>query len=85
MFRENTGDCKKIAELGIGCNKGAKFTNGYTLIDEKILGTIHIAIGWNKGYGGKNNASMHQDFIKPMSHGKYHCGYDNCRILIKFH
>jgi len=34
-------------------------------VDEKVLGTIHIAIGDNKGpaYGGKNDSSIHWDFI----------------------
>lgn len=70
FFKENTGEIKRIAELGIGCNKKAQYTEGYILIDEKILGTIHIAVGWNKGFGGKNKASSHHDFIKPMDQGK---------------
>ncbi len=70
MFEEHTGDKFRIAELGIGCNKGAEFTNGYTIVDEKILGTLHIAIGWNLGYGGKNNSTLHLDFVKPMFNGR---------------
>jgi aminopeptidase len=68
-FEESSGDARRIAELGIGCNRGAEYTNGYTLIDEKILGTIHIAIGWNLGYGGRNNSNLHLDFIRPMRGG----------------
>ncbi|MCD4739789.1 aminopeptidase [archaeon] len=70
FFKENTGDYDRIAELGIGCNRGAEFTNGYIIVDEKILGTLHVAIGWNIGFGGKNDASSHLDFIKPMQHGQ---------------
>lgn len=70
FFEENTGECRRIAEFGIGCNAKAEFTNGYIIVDEKIKGTIHVAIGWNIGYGGKNNASSHLDFIKPMYHGQ---------------
>lgn len=66
FIAQNSKDANKIAELGIGCNKGAEFTGGEIIIDEKILGTIHIAIGWNKGYGGKTNASSHLDFIKDL-------------------
>ncbi|MFC2174733.1 aminopeptidase [archaeon] len=69
FFAENTGECRRIAELGIGCNSKAEFTDGYIIVDEKIKGTLHIAIGWNIGYGGKNNASSHLDFIKPMYNG----------------
>ncbi len=67
---ENTKGINTIAELGIGCNKKSKYTGGYTLIDEKILGTIHIAIGWNKGFGGTTQSSAHHDFIKPMEKGR---------------
>ena len=70
FFAENTGEVRRIAELGIGCNSKAEFTNGYIIVDEKIKGTLHIAIGWNIGYGGKNNASSHLDFIKPMYKGR---------------
>jgi len=65
----NTGEKDRIAELGIGTNPKAKFT-GATLIDEKIFGSIHIAIGNNQGaYHGKNKASSHQDMIKLMHKG----------------
>jgi aminopeptidase len=62
----NTGDKDRIAELGIGTNTGAKFI-GTIIVDEKIYGTIHIAIGVNTGsYHGKNKASSHLDMIKQM-------------------
>lgn len=62
----NTGEKDRIGELGIGCNPGADFI-GTTIVDEKIFGSIHIAIGWNRGpYKGKNEASSHQDMIKIM-------------------
>ena len=63
---KNIGDKTTIAELGIGCNREAKNTNGFILIDEKIFKTIHLAIGDNLSFGGRNSASSHLDFIKPM-------------------
>jgi len=63
---QNSANGNVIAELGIGCNRAAKFTRGEIIIDEKILGTVHVAIGWNKGFGGKTNASNHLDFIKDL-------------------
>jgi len=59
-----TGDKDKIAEFAIGLNPKARFINDI-LVDEKVLGTLHIAIGDNKGpaYGGKNNSSIHWDLI----------------------
>jgi len=66
----NTGDKERIAELGIGCNPGAEFTNGSIIIDEKIYKTLHIAIGNNTGsYHGINKASSHLDMIKDMRKG----------------
>jgi aminopeptidase len=67
----NTGDKDRIAEFGIGCNPGAKYTGGSIIVDEKIYGTIHIAIGSNTGsYHGINRASTHLDMIKNMKHGE---------------
>lgn len=52
-----------VAELGIGINPKIDSITGYLLTDEKIKGTIHIAIGKNKMYGGSSNSSLHWDFI----------------------
>jgi aminopeptidase len=52
-----------ICELGIGLNPHIKEAIGYILTDEKIEGTIHIAIGENRGYGGKIASSLHWDFV----------------------
>ncbi len=66
---ENTPSTRVLAELGIGCNRAAKYS-GYILTDEKIFGTIHLAIGNNTGsYHGKNKASGHLDMVKDMKHG----------------
>lgn len=53
---------KNIAELGIGTNdKASKPDN--ILESEKILGTVHIALGDNSSFGGKVRTPFHQDFI----------------------
>ena len=66
----NTGDKDRIAELGIGCNAGAEYTGGSIIIDEKIYGTIHIAVGNNEGiFKGTNKASSHLDLVKDMRRG----------------
>jgi aminopeptidase len=69
FLAENSGEIRRIAEFGIGCNSSAKYTGGAIIVDEKIAGTIHIAIGWNVGFGGRNRASSHLDFIKPLANG----------------
>ncbi len=51
-----------IAELGIGTNDMAKRPDNL-LEAEKILGTIHIALGDNSSFGGKVKTSFHQDFV----------------------
>ncbi len=71
----------RVAELGIGLNPKAKIT-GYVLEDEKMLGTVHIALGNNLSYGGDNDVPLHLDgvILKPdiyvdgkkiMSKGKF--------------
>ena len=71
FLEANTGDKDRIAELGIGCNPGAEYTGGSIIVDEKIYGTVHIAIGNNTGsYHGVNKASSHLDMIKNMKQGK---------------
>jgi len=71
FLKANTGEKDRIAELGIGTNPGAEYTGGSIIVDEKIFGTIHIAIGNNRGaYHGRNKASSHLDMIKDMKRGQ---------------
>ena len=60
-----------VGELGIGCNpKITKFTKN-SLFDEKIGGTIHLALGMAyKENGGGNDSSIHWDIVKDMSKAK---------------
>jgi leucyl aminopeptidase (aminopeptidase T) len=61
---EHGGNCRVIAELGIGTNPKARLT-GKLITDEKVMGTIHIAIGDNASpaYGGANKAPIHIDGV----------------------
>jgi leucyl aminopeptidase (aminopeptidase T) len=52
----------KIAELGIGLNPKAKVI-GLILEDEKVLGTVHIALGNNMSYGQDNDVPLHLDGV----------------------
>lgn len=50
-----------IAELGIGTNDLARM-QGNVMTDEKVLGSIHVAVGYNLGsYGGVNDSPVHCD------------------------
>ncbi|MCC5467908.1 aminopeptidase [Pelosinus baikalensis] len=51
-----------IAELGIGTNDQA-ILSGRVLEDEKVMGTVHIALGNNFGFGGTCQVPMHLDGI----------------------
>ena len=53
---------RNIAELGIGTNSKAKLT-GKVLEDEKILGTVHVALGNNLTMGGTCDVGSHLDGI----------------------
>jgi len=56
--------CRVVCELGIGTNPNARL-QGNVLTDEKVMGTVHIAIGHNAlaSYGGQNRAPLHLDGI----------------------
>jgi aminopeptidase len=69
IMRHASGKKTTIAELGIGTNPHAKPTNGMIIVDEKIYGTVHMAIGQNILYGGKNESTIHWDFFKTMGKG----------------
>jgi len=60
-----SGDKDMIAEFGIGLNPGVAALTGLVSLDEKMLGSIHIAIGMNKNFGGVNESNLHLDFVVP--------------------
>jgi aminopeptidase len=70
MIRTDSGS-KRLGELGIGTNmKIKKFTKNI-LFDEKIGGTIHLAIGRAyKECKGINRSAIHWDMIKTMKPGR---------------
>ena len=53
---------RNIAEFGIGTNDKAKLS-GVLLEDEKVMGTIHIALGDNKSMGGNVDIPIHLDGV----------------------
>ena len=55
-------DARNIAEFGIGTNDSAKLS-GVLLEDEKVMGTIHIALGNNVSMGGSVNVPIHLDGV----------------------
>ncbi|HXH87330.1 MAG TPA: aminopeptidase, partial [Gaiellaceae bacterium] len=58
---------RRIGELGIGCNPGITRHMRNTLFDEKIDGTVHIAVGAGfPDLGGTNVSGVHWDIVKDL-------------------
>ena len=53
---------RSIAELGVGTNEKAQVI-GNVLEDEKVMGTVHVAMGNNKSFGGTVDVPVHLDCI----------------------
>ena len=60
----------RLGELGLGCNpRITRFTRN-VLFDEKIAGTVHLAVGASYTYtGGKNESAVHWDMVKDLRPG----------------
>ena len=61
---------RRLGELGIGTNFGISAGTGEILLDEKIGGTVHLAVG--ESYpetGGVNESAIHWDMICDLRQG----------------
>jgi aminopeptidase len=61
---------RRLGELGIGTNAGITRPVGAILFDEKIKGTVHLALG--RSYpetGGRNVSALHWDLIRDLRPG----------------
>jgi aminopeptidase len=61
---------RRLGELGIGTNYGISKGTKEILLDEKIGGTVHLAVG--KSYpetGGVNDSAVHWDMICDLRRG----------------
>jgi aminopeptidase len=59
-----------LGELGIGTNAGIDRPTGSILFDEKMAGTVHLAVG--RSYpetGGQNESALHWDMICDLRAG----------------
>ncbi|MCS7196995.1 MAG: aminopeptidase [Aquificaceae bacterium] len=61
VFKKHEG-ARTIAEFGVGTNPKARRPDN-VLEAEKILGTVHIAIGDNHSFGGINKVPFHTDYV----------------------
>ena len=61
---------RRLGELGIGLNPGITRPVGDPAFDEKIDGTIHLALGESYAAGGGlNRSSIHWDLVKDLRRG----------------
>lgn len=61
---------RRLGELGIGTNREIDRPTGSTLYDEKIGGTVHLALGRSyANTGGVNRSAIHWDLIRDLRHG----------------
>jgi len=69
MFDMDEGS-RGIGEIAIGTNDEIQEVTGNILFDEKIGGSIHMAVGASyPETGGKNVSGLHWDMIKNMKQG----------------
>jgi aminopeptidase len=63
-----------LGELGIGCNPGIQRFMKNVGFDEKIDGTVHLAVGNSYTFtGGSNRSSIHWDIVKDLrTEGRIH-------------
>jgi leucyl aminopeptidase (aminopeptidase T) len=62
LMEKHGAKARNIAELGIGLNPEAMLT-GVVIEDEKVEGTIHIALGDNSTFGGTVEVDSHLDGV----------------------
>jgi aminopeptidase len=67
---ETDSGARRLGEIGIGTNRGIDRAIGAILFDEKIGGTVHLALG--RSYpetGGVNASAVHWDLICDLRSG----------------
>jgi aminopeptidase len=61
---------RRLGELGIGTNYGIATGTKEILLDEKIGGTVHMAVGMSyPETGGTNNSAVHWDMVCDLRPG----------------
>jgi aminopeptidase len=61
---------RRIGELGIGCNPAIDRYMGNVYFDEKMNGTVHVALGYGFDYmGSTNESAIHWDIVKDLRSG----------------
>jgi aminopeptidase len=84
---DSDSGARTLGELGIGTNYGIQRFTKNMLFDEKMGGTIHLAMG--RGFaeiGGQNQSGLHWDMLCDMANGEILVDdellYQNGRFII---
>jgi len=72
LFYESSGelrtaDCMALAEIGVGTNHTIDCLSGAALLDEKMVGMVHIGLGDSTVLGGSIMSSQHIDLVTRAS------------------
>jgi aminopeptidase len=62
---------RRLGEVGIGTNFALDRPTGLILLDEKMGGTVHLALG--RSYpetGGRNESALHWDLVLSLKEGR---------------
>ncbi len=85
---ETDEGARRVGEVAFGLNYSITRFTKQILFDEKIGGTIHIALG--AAYpktGGRNRSAIHWDMIKDMREGKVYVDgdlvYENGKFIVE--
>jgi aminopeptidase len=67
---------RRLGELGIGCNPAIQRFMKNVAFDEKMDGTVHLALGNSYSFiGGTNESAIHWDIVKDLrAGGQIHAG-----------
>lgn len=61
---------RRVGEFAFGLNEAIDEYTGNLLLDEKIGGTVHLALGRSvPGTGGENESGLHWDIVRDLRNG----------------
>ena len=67
---ETDAGARRFGELGLGCNEGITRHLRNVLFDEKMAGTVHLALGHGfPRIGGLNESALHWDLVNDLRRG----------------
>jgi aminopeptidase len=76
-----------VGEVAFGLNYSVQRATGHAIFDEKIGGTMHLALGDSYSEsGGKNESTLHWDLVCDLREGEVYADgelcYKNGRFLL---